>query len=279
MLDNGLLVLGGHWYEQRECGGAPFAKFVEASRELERTFSRRSGGHGFGGERRTLALLTMVASSTTRAFILRDEKNVPHLPKHALVTPSCSSRLWALFFATHPVVITAGGYKTNEGTLLQRVAVNMRQRDSYTCKVCETAKPAAEFSAAGLARSFFWCRTCANRKGTERRRSDPAARLASRIRMREKRSGKPTTLTVKQIRQLLIQEDPVYVMEDMVSLAKLRAEESLGIDNVAVIRLGRLLGREEGAAVPKPFSSCGLAQQPASPPFSSSLGGPSPNVI
>ena len=120
--------------------------------------------------------------------------------------------------------------------------------DTFTCKVCKTEKPSVDFSSAGLARSFYWCRQCANRKSTERRRSDPAARLASRIRARERRSGLPVSLTVGEIRQLLDGEDPVYVREDMVTLARLREEEPLGVGNVAVVRLGRLLGHCDRAA-------------------------------
>ena len=115
---------------------------------------------------------------------------------------------------------------------------------SVKCKVCDLVKPASDFSEKGLARSFYWCRSCANRRNTERRRSDPAARLASRIRTREKRLGQPSILTVQQIRELLMREPQTYVGDDMVSLAKLRADEPLGVGNVAVIRLGRLLRRE-----------------------------------
>ena len=120
--------------------------------------------------------------------------------------------------------------------------------DSITCRVCRTEKPTLDFSPAGLARSFYWCRSCANINSTERRRSDPAARLASRIRARERRLGMPVWLTVGDIRQLLNGEDPVYVREDMVTLAKLREEEPFGVGNVAVVRLGRLLGHCDRAA-------------------------------
>lgn len=120
----------------------------------------------------------------------------------------------------------------------------------YTCKVCKAEKPSVDFSPAGLARSFYWCRSCANRHSTERRRSDPAARLASRIRARERRSGLPVSLTVGEIRQLLRGEDPEYVREDMVTLTRVRDEEPMGLNNVAVVRLGRLLGRGDSGGTP-----------------------------
>ena len=123
-------------------------------------------------------------------------------------------------------------YKGTPGT----ASMHHKEAGTFTCKVCKTEKPSVDFSPAGLARSFYWCRSCANRKSTERRRSDPAARLASRIRARERRLGMPVLLTVGDIRQLLNGEDPVYVREDLVTLARLREEEPLEMGRDRPIR-------------------------------------------
>ena len=115
---------------------------------------------------------------------------------------------------------------------------------SHRCKACDTIKDLSDFYPKSVERSFYTCKKCAHARTTKYRRTDPAARLAARIRMREKRIGVPMRLCVEEIRRLLATEDQNYVREDLVSLEKLRPGEPLCAGNVATVRLGRLLSKE-----------------------------------
>ena len=129
------------------------------------------------------------------------------------------------------------------------------------CNVCYESKMESEFDRKGLARGFYWrapppcgrprpmadpshgddrhrCKRCQSHRKTEQRRTDPACRLAARVRMREKRRGCVLQLRADEIRRLLATEDPRLVAEDLVDLVRLRAREPLRADNVAVRRLG-----------------------------------------
>ena len=102
----------------------------------------------------------------------------------------------------------------------------------FRCKDCAEVKAASRFAA--VARSFYTCRTCANRRQSERRRTDPAVRLSSRLRMRAKRGGFLMKLSVSEIRTLLESVNPSYVSGDLVTLKRVREDAPLAPDNVAV---------------------------------------------
>ena len=106
---------------------------------------------------------------------------------------------------------------------------------SHRCKACDTVKSFSDFYPKSIERSFYTCKMCAHARTTEYRRTDPAARLAARIRMREKRAEIPMKLCVEEIRRLLATEDQNYVREDLVSLEKLRPDEPLCAGNVATV--------------------------------------------
>ena len=118
----------------------------------------------------------------------------------------------------------------------------------HRCKACDTIKARSDFYAKSLERSFYTCKKCSHARATEYRRTDPATRLAARIRVREKRGGIPMRLCVAEIRRLLATEDQNYVREDLVSLEKLRPGEALCAGNVTTVRLGRLLSKEGSRA-------------------------------
>ena len=48
-------------------------------------------------------------------------------------------------------------------------------------------------------------------------------------------------LRLDQIRQLLAAEDPQYLEENLVTLVRIRPSEPLGVNNVAIKRLGTLV--------------------------------------
>ena len=106
---------------------------------------------------------------------------------------------------------------------------------TFRCKHCAEVKAASRFAAA--ARSFYTCRTCANRRQSERRRTDPAVRLSSRLRMQAKRGGFLMKLSVSEIRTLLESVNPTYVTGDLVTLKRVKEDAPLAPDNVAVALL------------------------------------------
>ena len=116
---------------------------------------------------------------------------------------------------------------------------------TFNCKVCTQLKPAAHFAAAE--RSFYTCRQCASKRQSERRRSDPAVRLACRVRMRAKRYGFAVKLRVADIRTLLKRVNPRYVEADLVKLERIRMDAPLTPDNVA-LRQAAVLSCGEGMA-------------------------------
>ena len=126
--------------------------------------------------------------------------------------------------------------------------------ESYTCKVCAEVKDSAAFSAAE--RSFYTCRTCASKRQRELRRTDPAVRLACRLRVREKRAGLPMKLSVAEIRTLLDSEDPDYVNEDLVTLVRVKEGAPLSRGNVTLRRLALLVGCGGRAAPLGPNVAC-----------------------
>ena len=139
------------------------------------------------------------------------------------------------------------------------------------CNICNEAKPHGDFYAGSLRRSFYWrapgapiavagghrpqrpsltlcpnthpcrCKRCSCRSLIEKRRADPASRLASRLRTREKRLGCVLQLRMGDIRRLLSAEDPRYVAEDLVTLVRVHIDEPLSMENVALKRLGTIL--------------------------------------
>ena len=110
---------------------------------------------------------------------------------------------------------------------------------SYTCKVCAEVKAAAAFSAA--TRSFYTCRSCAAKRQRDLRRTDPAVRLAGRLRAREKRAGLPMKLSVAEIRNLLATENQDYVLEDLVTLVRAKHDAPLSPANAVLRRLAVLV--------------------------------------
>ena len=117
---------------------------------------------------------------------------------------------------------------------------------SYTCKVCAQVKTASAFSAAK--RSFYTCRSCATKRQRDLRRTDPAVRLAGRLRAREKRAGLPMKLSVAEIRNLLASENQDYVLEDLVTLVRVKQDAPLSPENVMLRRLAVLVKCGESAA-------------------------------
>ena len=85
------------------------------------------------------------------------------------------------------------------------------------------------------------CKRCTCRRTSEQRRADPASRLAARLRVAEKRRGGVVMLRLDQIRKLLAAEDPKYLEENLVTLVRIRPSEPLGVDNVAIRRLGTIV--------------------------------------
>lgn len=113
----------------------------------------------------------------------------------------------------------------------------------HRCTKFDTWKELAAFHPQALSRSFSICRACSNLRSVELRRTDPASRLAARLRMREKRAGGGAMqLGVKDIRRLLQDVDPMYVENDLVTLVRIRRDEPLAVGNVAVKRTQPLPG-------------------------------------
>ena len=117
---------------------------------------------------------------------------------------------------------------------------------TFTCKVCAVVKAEAAFSAAS--RSFYTCRSCAAKRQRDLRRTDPAVRLAGRLRAREKRAGLPMKLSVAEIRTLLASENQDYVLEDLVTLVRVKHDEPLSPANVMLRRLAVLVDCQEVTA-------------------------------
>ena len=115
--------------------------------------------------------------------------------------------------------------------------------ETIRCKDCGERKPAAEFDLKAVSRAFRTCKRCHSRRGTERRRSDPATRLISRARVREKRRGRERmSVSISHVRDLLRrEEDPRYAELDLLSLERERAEEPLSALNAFLKRVGRIV--------------------------------------
>ena len=119
------------------------------------------------------------------------------------------------------------------------------------CEACAEVPPLAHFAAAS--RPIYTCRKCTSRKESQRRRTDPAVRLADRVRMRAKRSGFAMNLSVADIRTLLESVRPEYVKADLVKLDRVRQDAPLAANNVA-LRQAAVLRCSESTA---PLSSGG----------------------
>ena len=110
------------------------------------------------------------------------------------------------------------------------------------CIKCEQWLPQAKFCQKTVGRGFYTCTACKNKHASERRRTDPAARLLSRLRIRARRAGVPLKVGVHEVRQLLAAEgDPRYIAEDLVALKPRRAGEPFSADNLQLVRLGRII--------------------------------------
>ena len=107
------------------------------------------------------------------------------------------------------------------------------------CNKCGMMKEeASAFRKCNIQSRFYTCKACCDQKSSERRRRDPATRIASRLRARGCRIG------VDDIRRMLDTLDPTVVANDQVVIMRLRNDEPLTPENaVACVRtpVGRLV--------------------------------------
>ena len=107
----------------------------------------------------------------------------------------------------------------------------------HRCTKCGVAKTALAFRPQSLARSFYICKTCADKQSAAHRRNDPASRIASRLRARGLRIG------VAEIRLLLAGADAAALAQDLIAIERLRPDEPLSANNAVVRPRGARLVR------------------------------------
>ena len=116
-------------------------------------------------------------------------------------------------------------------------------KPSIWCNQCKKVLPQSDFCLKSLARGYYTCTPCKNKRASERRRADPAARLVSRLRIRARRAGVPMAVGVHEVRQLLAEEDPEYIAEDLVAIKPRRPGDPFNLENLRLVRLGRIIHR------------------------------------
>ena len=77
------------------------------------------------------------------------------------------------------------------------------------CRKCKDIKNVSEFYHSSLNRGFYTCKMCACKHTLAMRDADPAAKLAMKLRLRLKRRGVSTKLTIQDVRRALIEVEPL----------------------------------------------------------------------
>lgn len=97
--------------------------------------------------------------------------------------------------------------------LLLSVAV-VEGSGGIPCYSCREVKGAADFYPCNLRNWDYLCKVCTKRRVDANRRTDPVKRLSDKVRAREKRKGRPMSLTLSDFRMLLKAAD-VHTGEEL----------------------------------------------------------------
>ena len=98
------------------------------------------------------------------------------------------------------------------------------------CNKCGVVKEeATAFRKCNLQSRFYTCKACCDQKSSERRRRDPAARIAARLRSRGYKD-----VDVRVIRRILDTSPSEVVANDRVDVVRLRPDEPLTPGNAVV---------------------------------------------
>ena len=161
-----------------------------------------------------------------------DRRSVaPHRHRAAPGAPLPQKRLATnKRIADQPLFTLLGGYY---GETQMVTSASLR-----ACNKCGVMKEPIDFRPCSIQSRFYTCKSCCDQKNSERRRKDPATRLATRLRARGCRIG------VGDIRRMLDTLDPLVVENDQVVIMKLRKDQPFTPENaVACVRtaVGRLV--------------------------------------